>query len=121
MPGTAQLINWNELFERCMKDAEFTGQMLDVFIENAPKTLESLEQSLSAGQVADAKRHAHTLKGTAGNLAIESLRSLAATNEKLAADGNLAAVLENVPQIKSLLDHCISEAHSLKEKLKQAA
>jgi len=81
-----------DLLHRVMDDAELMQAVLAAFLEDIPKQQTSLRTSLQAGDIAVARRHAHTIKGAAGNVSASALRETARAMEKLAEQGNLAGV-----------------------------
>lgn len=113
MPGNLTLINREELLKRCLEDTAFMHQMLRVFQDSAPTLVQELHQSVAAGKWADAKRHAHTLKGTASNLAIADLRALSIRAEERANASDTAGMSEVLPLIDATLEGALAEAEAL--------
>ncbi len=58
-----------------------------------------LERALDAGDVQEAFRAAHTLKGVSGNLSFTRLARSSAALTELLRSGNLAAAKENLPEV----------------------
>ena len=75
--------------------------IIGAFISEVPKRLAGIDTALAASAAEDCCREAHTLKGAADHMALDPLRTLAARMEKLAADGDLAAVQELVPALRT--------------------
>jgi len=111
-------IDREKLLARCLDDVEFTRQMLQIFQDQSPATLTRLCESVNAGAWEDAKRHAHTLKGTAGNLSAAALQAAAARVEKLVEAGQSAdldaAVLDLTNQFNLCLQSAIAISASMK-------
>lgn len=113
MPSPLALINREELFQRCLEDAAFMHQMLSVFRESAPALAQDLHRAVASENWLDARRHAHTLKGSAANLAIETLRGLALRAEQHAADSDRAGMAEVLAQIDVTLQRALVEVETL--------
>jgi HPt (histidine-containing phosphotransfer) domain-containing protein len=110
-------IDLQKLRTRCLDDDEFVGQMLKIFSEVAPRTFESLRDAVSSGDLPAARRHAHTLKGSAANLSAELLRIAAAEAETQADHQDTAGLAASVGRIGMLLERTIAEAASVAESL----
>ncbi|HEX8339818.1 MAG TPA: Hpt domain-containing protein [Tepidisphaeraceae bacterium] len=98
---------------RCLDDREFTRQMLAVFREFAPQTLLQLRQSTETMALADARRHAHMLKGSAANLAAADLQSAAAAAEDAAAAGDAPALRTAVADAEGFMQRCLLDVETM--------
>ncbi len=91
------------LLDRVMYDEDLAQQLIDTFLDNAPKQIEALRDFLAAGDVKAAERQAHTLKGASANLGGEVLRALAFEMEKAAKAGNPEYVKAHLPELENQL------------------
>jgi signal transduction histidine kinase/CheY-like chemotaxis protein len=66
-------------------------EIIGLFLEDAPKLLESIRQALAAGDANAAYRAAHTLKGSVGNFDALLAVALAQRLEARAREGDIAA------------------------------
>jgi HPt (histidine-containing phosphotransfer) domain-containing protein len=114
-----ELIDRDQLLNRCLNDVDFTLQMLAVFCEAAPRTAKQLEAAIAEGALTDAKRHAHTLKGSAANLAIEDLRLQAARLELLADERDLDALSSASAEIMRCVRESVHAATELSASLER--
>jgi len=57
--------------------AEFVGELIDTFLEEAPPMLDALRESLAAGEAETFRRAAHSLKSNASTFGAAVLASLA--------------------------------------------
>jgi len=64
-------------------DTELLDEMLDLFQDETPRVLSDLKQSVSSQDWDDACRHAHTLKGMAGQIGALRMQSSALDLETL--------------------------------------
>jgi len=58
-------------------DEEVMGEILDLFLEDAPRQIAALGEAITQGRWEEAGRLAHTLKGSASNVGAEPLRHAA--------------------------------------------
>ncbi len=77
-----------------------------------------LREALEAGVIADVRRHAHTLKGSAGNLAASGLQAAAARVEAAAGEGNLAGIREALPDLENQFNLALQSAVAISTSLK---
>lgn len=108
-----QVIDETDLLQRCMNDPEFVRQMLGIFREHAPRTLRQLHDAVDAGDWPTAARHAHTLKGSAGNVAAQSLREAALKTEKTISAGNYAEVPALLEAVDDGMALCLARIKEL--------
>lgn len=78
---------WNlgELLERVDNDQELVRELLTIFKEDFPRTLESLETAVSAGDLKNSAVLSHTLKGMLASLGVIRAAAAAAKIEQLAS------------------------------------
>ena len=98
------IFNRDTLAENLDGDEIQIREVLQVFLEDAPRQIAVLEKALAEADGLTVKRQAHTLKGAAGNVGAEILRSGAFEMEKAAADGNLALAAEMLVQVREQFD-----------------
>lgn len=82
---------WDEagMLERLMDDKELVTSILDEFLSDMPRQIETLRSYLDACDVAGAKRQTHTIKGSAANVGAQTLYAVAAEMEQAGRAGNL--------------------------------
>ncbi len=78
---------WNlaELLERVDNDQELIRELLTIFREDFPRTLQSLETAVSAGDLKNSAVLSHTLKGMLASLGVIRAAAAAAKIEQLAS------------------------------------
>ena len=62
---------------------ELLGEVIELFIEDSPKMLESVRQAVGRADPVDVERSAHSLKGALLNMAAESAAQIALRLEKM--------------------------------------
>ncbi|MFP4225303.1 MAG: Hpt domain-containing protein [Desulfobacterales bacterium] len=80
----------DELTERVDGDNELIREVLEIFLEDTPSTLEALKTGISDQSPEAVARAAHTLKGASANIAANRLRDHAYQLELKAKSGDLA-------------------------------
>ncbi len=83
-------------------DEGVMGEILDLFMEDAPRQIAALGEAITRGYWEEARRLAHTLKGSASNVGAEPLRQAAWSLEQHSSEP-----AGNDP--RALLDRCQEE------------
>jgi HPt (histidine-containing phosphotransfer) domain-containing protein len=93
--------------------------MLTLFVEVAPRTFEAFDTAVKAADLSTARRHAHTLKGSAANLSAELLRVAAAEAESHADQKDIPGLVASVGRIRMLLERTVAEAAAVAKSMGQ--
>jgi signal transduction histidine kinase/CheY-like chemotaxis protein/HPt (histidine-containing phosphotransfer) domain-containing protein len=101
------------LLNRVGDDRELIGILADALREDGPARIEDLRKALAANDLPAARRAAHTLKGTAGNLAAVQLAEIAKGAEQAAAAGDAAASQAALPRLEASLTRALRELEEL--------
>jgi HPt (histidine-containing phosphotransfer) domain-containing protein len=91
----------DELRESVGGDQAFLAELIDEFVEDAPRQLNALRDAAAAGDAETARRAAHTLKSNARTFGASTLSSLSQQTEAAAAGGDLESVLSMVGPIEA--------------------
>jgi len=85
---------WNqaELLERVDNDQELLRDLLNIFKEDFPLTMRSLESAVAAGDLKNSATLCHTLKGMLSNLGGARAAAAAARLEVVASAGETASL-----------------------------
>jgi HPt (histidine-containing phosphotransfer) domain-containing protein len=99
---------WNlpELLERVDNDQVLLRELLDIFKEDFPQTLQSLKSAVSANDLKSACRLSHTLKGMLSSLGATRAAAAASKLEALSSVGETTS-------LQAALNALESEAESL--------
>lgn len=92
---------------------EFLREIAAIFLEDTPRRIEELEQSLLAGDVSRFTRAAHSIKGSAANLGAMALRAAAEKLEHLSRSQGLAQVGGLVAEVKTEFDRAQAELSAI--------
>lgn len=88
-----------ELLSRIGGDKEFAIELLNEFADSLTKEIADLRHSLEKKDAEGIRYRAHTLKGSAMNLAAKEFARLAAICEKAARDGQFDEIETTLPQL----------------------
>ena len=102
-------IDWPQLKKRCLDDDAFVRELVAVFQKHGTGLLEQLRTAATAGLMPVAQKHAHTLKGSAANLAAEPLRAAALAAENAARTGDPQGLAQLVGAVEAEFARCMSE------------
>jgi two-component system, sensor histidine kinase and response regulator len=100
--------DWNlaELLDRVDNDQELLRELLDIFKEDFPRTMRSLESPVAVSDLKNISRLSHTLKGMLSSLGGTRAAAAAGKLEVLATAGEIAF-------LKGALDALAHEAENL--------
>jgi HPt (histidine-containing phosphotransfer) domain-containing protein len=82
-------------------DPAFVAELIDEFIGEAPRQLQTLREAAATSEAETARRAAHTLKGNARTFGAEGLASLSLEAETAAAAGDLETVRQRLDSIEA--------------------
>ncbi len=88
-PDASDAFDRQAVLERTMGDEELLRTVLEVFLADMPKQIESLEQALNAGDINSSERIAHSIKGASANVGGKYVREVAWEMEKAGKSGDL--------------------------------
>ncbi len=108
-------VNFDLLRKRWGNDAAFTEKLIKKFCDQAPQQIRQLEKALAANDLEAVVRVAHTLKGSAGYVAAERLRGIAAELEQLARAEGLGEVQAKTEVLRAELCRCVDYAQPVRE------
>jgi two-component system sensor histidine kinase/response regulator len=85
---------WNltELLERIENDQELLRELLNIFKEDFPQTMRSLQSAVNAEDLKNSSRLGHTLKGMLSSLGATPAAAAAAKLEALSSAGETASL-----------------------------
>lgn len=84
-------------------DGELLGEIIGLFLEEAPRLLESIHDALVHHDEPTLERAAHSLKGAAASLCAEEVVAAALSLETLSRAGQVAQVQEELPNLEAAL------------------
>lgn len=90
----------NELLERLGGRLEMVPRFVGLFCKGVLPELDGLVAALEAENADAVRRHAHAIKGSAGNIAALRIQWTAALMEKIAKEGNLTEVPQQLATLQ---------------------
>jgi len=96
------------LLEQLGGDERVYDEVVALFLQDAPRQLRSLQETVSRGDMATARRQAHTLKGASGNVGATDLEKVLLKTERACEQGN-------VKEAAGMLDRVNAEFEKLKQ------
>lgn len=106
-------IDLPSLLRRCWGDTKFCVQVLGKYSHRSAEQLRTLEECVSTGDTAAVASTAHSIKGLAANLSAAELLEAADALERLASDGNLAAMPAALLEVREQVQHCLDASPGL--------
>jgi len=92
---------------------EFLREITGIFLEDTPRRITELEQSLAAGDVAKFSRAAHSIKGSSANLGAAALRVVAEQLERQSHEEGLGGVAPLLASLRAEFARTESEFRKL--------
>jgi len=105
------------LLEQCGGNRDIGGVVLDEFIIQVAADLKELDACVANGNVAQAAKVGHRLKGTAGVLGADSLHTLCAALEIAGKNGSEEEVAKICSELKTETDRCIAAIPEARNRL----
>jgi len=97
------------LIDRVEGDQSLLADMIEIFSAQAPRLLDTMEQSLEAGDTDALRRAAHKLKGTTAEIAASRARRLAAALEDMSANVRLDDAAETLAELSREINRVLQE------------
>jgi two-component system sensor histidine kinase/response regulator len=87
-------VNLTELLTRVENDHELLDELIEIFKEEFPRILLSLQKSIACGNMKDVEAASHAMKGMLSGLSVTRAASIASRLEQLARDGKTSELTE---------------------------
>jgi len=111
-------VNVVRLREATLDDAEFMGELVEMFVTDVADQLVSLEQAIASQDWASTRRTAHRLRGASSNVGAEELARLCSDLEHRSAEAEAvessagAGIRVEFERVKAALQNCVVQAKS---------
>jgi HPt (histidine-containing phosphotransfer) domain-containing protein len=109
-------VNVARLREAALDDAEFMGELVEMYLAEAADQLVSLERAIASADWHSAGRTAHRLRGASSNVGAEGLAQLCSELERRSSEGGAAdgyhgtTMREEFERVSSALHDCVLSA-----------
>lgn len=97
------------LLERLDGDREPMAHLIDLFLQDAPDYLRSVQRSIAARDADGLHAAAHTLNGAAANLSANAVADAAKALECIARDGDLTGATVLSQTLHDAFDELVSQ------------
>lgn len=94
-----------------MSGDDFINELIDTFLEDAPKMIAEMQSALAANNAETFRRAAHSMKSNANTFGASALAALARELEMLGKEQKLS---EAGSKLKALEEACVSACEELK-------
>jgi HPt (histidine-containing phosphotransfer) domain-containing protein len=101
------------LIEELELDKEDIEELMTDFKEFIIAELPELESAIEAGNCSEARSHAHSIKGSAGNLRINFVYETAKVMQDLADASDADKLKELLPELKKQIEEFLEELKDL--------
>ena len=85
---------------KAMMGADFIGELIDAYFEEAPQLIGQIEQALASGDAEVFRRAAHSLKSSSASFGALQFSARAKELEMIGKEGNLDGTFEKVADLK---------------------
>ena len=100
---------------RQMSGADFIDELVDTYLEDAPKLVREMETALQTGDEEAFRRAAHSLKSNSATFGAMRLSNLAKELEMLARENKLGAAAALLPGVQPALDAVAEELKGMRQ------
>lgn len=104
MSDDQPIIDYPEVLARTLGDVEFLKSMLVEFQRIAPDFIERFQSAFQTGDLESLARDAHQFKGSAANLSIKIVASIALKLEKLGLSGSSEGGAQLLEDLKTAVN-----------------
>ena len=87
---------WNSLLESVGGDVEFMAELVETYLDDAPKLLAAMQAALAASNAEDLRRAAHSLKSNSASFGAMRLSKKCKELEDMGKAGALECVAEQI-------------------------
>jgi HPt (histidine-containing phosphotransfer) domain-containing protein len=105
------------LLEQCGGSKEVGGIILDEFLVQVDTDTKEIETCLAGGNLMQAGKVGHRLKGTAGVLGASKLHALCFAVEIAGRDGDAETAAKTYPELKAEADRCVAAVSEARNRL----
>jgi len=121
LPNDTAAIDTESLYTRCGGNISFALALLTEMESKGDRQVDSIAECVAAGQCAQAAEQAHSLKGAAGILGAERLRSVAAEIESAGKENELATIVSLVDDLQQEMRRCLAQIPEIRAQTSSAA
>ena len=103
--GSRPVLNLAEIRDRLMNNDDLVMKVIGIFVQDTPKRLLALKESLESGNMSNATLESHSIKGAASTVSAERVREAALEMEKACRAGvDADKVMSMLPSLERELE-----------------
>ncbi|MHB1035652.1 MAG: response regulator [Pirellulales bacterium] len=106
-PPDEDVLNWSEALKTVKQDRDLLKVVAEAFLDECPQLLAAMREAMAAGNAADLRRAAHTLKGSMRYFGAAGAFKHASELEIMAVEGKLTNVEESFAALARELDKLV--------------
>ncbi|WP_292469413.1 ATP-binding protein [Methanolobus sp.] len=103
------------LFKNTMGDKDLSRELITLLLQEIPKMIELLKESIDKGEVSDASFHVHKIKGSSANTGCMALSGVAARMEEVGKMGKLDEIAVIIPELERQFELLMSRLKDAKD------
>ncbi|MHC4877678.1 MAG: PAS domain S-box protein [Planctomycetota bacterium] len=116
----ASVIDVDALIERCIGNVAFAESLLDELENTGQTQVDEIQSSVRQKNVESATAGAHSLKGAAGILCANQLRSISSELEQAGRSGQLEDMEGMIADLSAEMNRCLSSLPDIRVELQRA-
>jgi HPt (histidine-containing phosphotransfer) domain-containing protein len=101
-------------------DAELLGEVIALFLDDYPQSLEKIRQAVNTGDPSGVEQHAHSLKGSVSIFGAQEALDAAFSLEKQGRSGNLTAAADGLKRLEHALANLRPELEEIQGRATRA-
>jgi len=102
-PGTAPM-DVHTALDRAMGDVPFLEMLLKQFLDDLPAQIGELKAAVQYGEAEKLQERAHALKGSAANLSVTQIASIALSLEQMGRNGDFDQCRDGISRLEQELE-----------------
>ena len=95
-----EILDWAGFLNRVMDDEDLAKDIFKDFLNETPKRIKKIHNSIDKGDILLIKREAHTLKGSSANVGAVILQDIASQIESATSEENLTKIITLIPVLE---------------------
>jgi len=92
-----------------MNDVKIGSKIIRIFLEDTPKQINALKESIERGEVDKVSWYAHKIKGSSSNMGGIALSSVAAEMEIAGNEGQIEKITALMPEVEKQYELLIEQ------------
>lgn len=117
MQKLGEVIDKDEVMERVDGDIELLMEMIELFITDYPKLMSKIKNAIIQKDSRELERNAHTIKGSVGNFAADSVYGIALSLEIMGRNDDMTDAEEAYAKLEREMERLIQAFDILRKEV----